>query len=317
MRALSSGFGFALSLAIGSTLISCTLVHRERPAPATVWAIAAAALVTIDSTSLRPVLASAASDNPAEPRGEARLPRIATVSTYQGSRYHPETIRSLADDPQVMATAAGAISKAVATVGDGVFLDFQNASPDDLQRLVDISRSIADSARARGISPIGIVVPPGDTVSYPTAVLSRAADFIVVRLYGEHRPGTPAGPTSSPEWILRQLAMRSVDVGANRLVAELALFGYLWDSDGGARSVTFAEAQALVAAESGSFRRDETSGLLTASGRRGWTVWIPDAQSIVSMVRTARTTGVNRFALAGVEGADPEVWVRLGAAIRR
>lgn len=298
----------ALALTAASALTSCARIQREQRVPPTIWMVAPDAVISIDSTSLRPVVPARATQRPT-PTGS--LARIAVITSYQGSRYHPETIRSLSDDKQVMATAAAAIGNAARMFGDGLFLDFQNASPEDLPRVADISRSIADSARARGIGPIGFVVPPGDTVAYPTLVLARAADLIVVRLHGEHRPGTPAGPLSSPEWMVRQIGIRSVDVGARRLVAELALFGYLWNANGAARRITFTEAQSLVAAESGSFRRDQASGLLTATGRDGWTVWVPDAQSIVSMVRTVRTTGVNRFALIGLGGADPTVQTRL------
>lgn len=294
----------ALAFTAVSVLISCARLQREQPISPTIWVVASDAIISIDSTSLRPVLRQRVGESPTPP---AAGTGIAVITSYQGSRYHPETIRSLSDDKQVMATAAAAIGTAAGMFGGGLFIDFQNESPEDIQRLADLSRSIADSARARGIGPIGIVVPPGDTAAYPTLVLARAADLIVVRLHGEHRPGTPPGPVSSPEWMVRQLGMRSVDVGASRLVAELPLFGYVWDAAGAARRITFIEARSLVAAQSGSFRRDATSGLLTATGRDGWTLWVPDAQSIVSMVRTVRTTGVNKFVLTGMDGADPAI----------
>lgn len=300
----------ALAFTAVSVLISCARLQREQPLPPTIWIVASDAVISIDSTSLRPVLPQRVAVSPtAADTGTG----IAVITSFQGSRYHPETIRSLSDDKQVMATAAAAIGTAAGMLGAGLLIDFQNESPEDIQRLADISRSIADSARARGIRPIGIVVPPGDTAAYPTLVLARAVDLIVVRLHGEHRPGTPPGPLSSPEWMVRQLGMRSVDVGASRLVAELPLSGYVWDAAGVARRITFIEARSLVAAESGSFRRDATSGLLTATGRDGWTLWVPDAQSIVSMVKTVRTTGVNRFVLTGINGADPAMRTQLAA----
>lgn len=324
-----------IAISLGSN--SCGHLPGTQPAPAIVWVIAAAGvnqtaaidelapppvqlagrLLVIDSTSLRPIVPSPLSTGTSDSHEQFDFSRIAVVTTYQGARYHPESIRSLSDDSQVMGQAASAIANAVMTVGNGLFLDFQDAAPDDLPRIAAITRAIADSAHVRRVAPIGIVVPPGDTVAYPTAVLARTADFIVVRLYGEHRPGTAPGPTTSPEWIARELGLRAKEIGVKRLVAELALFGYRWDSNGRAETITFAQAQALVASESGSFRRDPPTGLLTARGRNGWTVWVPDGLSIASLVATVRKTGVNRFALSGVSGADPDVWVRLPAAIRR
>lgn len=300
----------ALAVAAVSALISCARLQREQPLAPTIWIVTSDAVISIDSTSLRPVLPQRVAVSPIPADAGTSM---AVITSYQGSRYHPETIRSLSDDKQVMATAAAAIGTVAATFGGGLFVDFQNEPPEDIQRLADILRTIADSARARGIRPIGIVVPPGDTAAYPTHVLARAADLIVVRLHGEHRPGTPPGPLSSPDWIVRQLGMRSVDAGASRMVAELPLSGYVWDAAGAGRKITFIEARSLVAAESGSFRRDATSKLLTATGRDGWTLWVPDAQSIVSMVKTVRTTGVNKFVLTAMDGADPAIRAQLAA----
>jgi spore germination protein YaaH len=317
-------------LAICALLVSCRTPPRARPAATVVWTIAApvgagfdqanvtteqtrlsGGLLVIDSTSLRPILRS-------EPslRANPAVSRIAVVTTFEGSRYHPEAIRALFEDEQVMSRAAGAIATSVPLAGNGLFLDFQNAAPDDIRGIAALMRSIADSARAARVAPVGMIVPAGDTVGYPTRILARSADLLVVRLYGEHGPGTPPGPLLSPEWIARHLGMRSREIGANRIVAELPLFGYRWDRNGRVTPITFAAAQALVLSDAGSFRRDPPSGFLTASGRDGWTLWIPDGRSIATMIGLVRRSGINRIALAGPAGADPDIWVRLPAAIR-
>lgn len=244
------------------------------------------------------------------------ISRIAVVTTYEGSRYHPETLRALFEDPQVMGRAAAAIASSVPLAGNGLFLDFQNVGPDDIRGLAELTRSIADSARAARIAPIGVIVSASDTVGYPTTILARSADFLVVRLNGEHGPGTAPGPLLSPEWAARSIGMRTREIGANRIVAELPLFGYRWERDGRVSPITFAAAQTLVLSEAGTFRRDPPTGLLTAAGRDGWTVWVPDGRSVATMIGFVRRSGVTRFALAGLAGSDPDIWVRLPAAIR-
>ena len=330
MASLSLRLQPAHLLAICALAASCRTPPRAQPAATVVWTIAAPAirgadqanavtdpmrssggLLVIDSTSLRPVLRS-------EPslRANPTVSRIAVVTTFEGSRYHPEAIRALFEDDQVMSRAAGAIATSVPLAGNGLFVDFQNAAPDDIRGIAALMRSIADSARAGRVAPIGVIVPAADTVGYPTRILARSADFLVVRLYGEHGPGTAPGPLASPEWIARHIGMRSREIGANRIVAEIPLFGYRWDRNGRVTPITFASAQALVLSEAGSFHRDPPSGFLTASGRDGWTVWIPDGRSIAAMIGSVRRSGVNRIALAGPAGADPDVWVRLPVAIR-
>lgn len=329
------------ALALAATVIAggslaCARLPGALPTPTTVWLVPAPGardalttsgsagsaspfagpLIVLDSTTLGPVaLLTSARD--VSRAADSATARIAVVTTYQGGRYRPESVRALSDDSDVLAASAGAIARAASAVADGVFIDFQGGTPNDLPGLAALARATADSARARGLAPVGIVVPPGDTVGYPTAVLARIADLIVVRLQGEHRPGTSPGALASPDWAARQLALRAVEIGANRVVAELPLFGYRWDAGGSARPITFAGAQALVAAESGSFRRDPATGFLTAAGRDGWTIWVPDARSIELLIAAARRSGVHRIALSGTEGADPDIVDRLLGPIRR
>lgn len=240
------------------------------------------------------------------------------MTTFEGNRYHPEGIRALTEDAAASAAFAGKVARAVAQSGNGMFVDFQGSTPDELSANTSILRTIGDSARARGVAPIGVIVPPGDTIGYPTAILARTFDLVVVRLNGEHRNGTAPGALLSKEWMARQIGMRASAIGVNRIVAELPLFGYKWSRGGIATVITFAEAQALVRSEAGVFRRDQASGSITASSvRNGWTIWIQDATTLERLVSVARRAGVRRFALLGPEGADPEIWTRLPAALRR
>ncbi len=324
--------GLTSIAAVSAGLVGCGRLPGGGPPPATVWLLPSAdqpkssqsqslpseiaafegALVVIDTSTLRPVYDSSLA---AAPPGSSR---IAYITTYQGSRYHPETIRALTEDESAAATFASRVAAAAARNGNGMFIDFQAATPDEMTANASMLRAITDSARSRNISPIGVIVPPGDTISYPTAVLARTFDFIVARLDGEHRPGTGPGPLVSPEWMSRQIGMRSSEIGVNRLVAELPLFGYKWDRSGSATRITFAQAQSLVRSEAGSFRRDPATGSLTASSsRNGWTIWIEDAATLEKLISVARQLGIRRFALLGPDGADPEIWTRLPAALKR
>ncbi len=331
MRFLRGAVAIAVVYSL-SSVVACGRLPRGSPPPATVWLLRnfdegvtqtapalppgiagfVGPLIVVDSESLAP-LPGAGDDHP--PPGTSR---VALVTTYQGARYHPESIRGLTDDSVAATQFAGAMTRMAAAASNGLFIDFQGGTPDELTRTTALLRSIADSARARNLSPVGIVVPPGDTVGYPTAILARTADLIVVRLAGEHRSGTAPGPLASPEWITRQIGLRASEIGVSRLVAELPLFGYLWDATGAVRRITYSEAQSLVERQAGVFRRDAASGSLTASSARdGWTIWIGDAQTLEQLVGVARRAGVKRFALLGVEGADPAIWTQLPAALTR
>ncbi|HEX2722950.1 MAG TPA: hypothetical protein VHM24_08530 [Gemmatimonadaceae bacterium] len=266
-------------------------------------------VISIDTVTFRPARAPRTMS---APDSDAGLPRFAIVTTYQGTRHHAETIRALSEDTVALAGAAGALTREAASRGAlTLLIDAQGLSASDLRNFVAFVRALSDSSRRKIPDGTALIIPPGDTVAYPTAVLARVVPMLVLRLYGEHRPGTAPGPLASVEWINRQVGLRAVAIGVNRLTAELPLFGYLWQRDSAARPISFVDAQRLVAAEAGSFRRDQPSGFLAYRGSTGWSVWVPDAQTVDRMIATIRRAGISRVLLSGVDGADPDLWARL------
>ena len=251
-------------------------------------------LVVLDSSAFRPVLVKAA-------RG------IVTFTNYQGARYHPEAVRAIADEPAVLDSFSRRAAEVAASGGSGLLVDFQEMSAPDIPQLVELIRAIGNAARARSLAPFGIIIPSGDTLSYPAPLLARVADVIVIRLGTEHRPGTRPGPLTTPDFIRRQLGARTIGLGATRLGAEFPLYGFIWNRDGSARVITYREASQLILREAGSFRRDPASQFLTAEGRDGWTVWVPDSRTIKSLVAEAQSRGINTIALSGLAGSDPAI----------
>jgi hypothetical protein len=299
--------GPALACALIVTVSACGRLPNRKPDPIKLWLVTTS--IVIDSATLRPL--------PGEPAVDRQSARVSSVTTFQGSRYHPETVHALTDDPEVLGKAAGSIAQAVSLVSEGAFIDFQGAHPDELRSVTAMARAFADSARAHSISPIGILVPPSDTVAFPTSVFARSMDYIVLKLGGEHRPGTSSGPPASPNFITRQIGIRSREIGSSRLIIDIPLSGFIWDRNGTASVITFAAAQSRIAAESGSFTRDATTGYLTAAGREGWTLWVPDARTIETIIATARNSGVSRVALSNLSGSAPDVAAWIQSTLKR
>ena len=259
-------------------------------------------LVRLDTGTIRPVLVMRSTSRP--------LVTVATFTTYQGARYHPDMMRAVISDSAVVQPFARAVVTASMAAGKGLLLDAQEMSASDFDRFFPFLRGLASAARDRGRTPFGVIVPAGDTLAYPTSQIARAADVIVVRFGMEHRPGTPAGPPATQDFVRRELGVRANGLGASRLAAEFPLYGYLWKADGAARTVTYREASTMLLQEAGAFRRDEASRYLTATLRDGSTIWVPDAETIRSLIAVAQSRGVNTIALSGIAGADPSLLPR-------
>src|SRR3954451_20057001 len=106
--------------------------------------------IALDTTSFRPVVAY-----PDSIGGRAAFAgrTMALITTYLGSRFHPEIVRGLGDNAQVSAMTAGAIAALVYSGSyHGVVIDFEGMTPRDLDQLLTVTKAVADSVRAHGIT---------------------------------------------------------------------------------------------------------------------------------------------------------------------
>jgi spore germination protein YaaH len=261
--------------------------------------------ITLDSATFQPRALFAdplMSSNPGNRR------RMALLTSYQGNRFHPETIRALASDATVLGQTAG---RAATLLGDagyrGLILDFEGLTPDDLDALLKVSAAFADSARTHGISPSGMAVPATDTAAYPGRSLLGSVDFLVVMLYDEHWATSPAGPIASPDWATRALGLRAADIGSSRVVAAFPTYGYQWRSDSATAVVSFIQAEQLARDAHVALQRDPSSNTLHAEAN-GWSLWVGDAVLLDSLVHGARRAGITKIALWRLGLEDPRIW---------
>ncbi len=266
--------------------------------------------VTLDSTSFRPVQLyhdTAALD----PELTGRT--MALITTYVGSRFHPEVIRGLGSSAEAAALTAGAIAAIVDSGGySGVVIDFEGMTARDLDALRRVTKAVADSVRAHGVTTVAIAVPAGDTTAYPGALLLESADIIMPLLYDQHWSASPPGPIASPEWVRRQLGVRVAEVGAERIVAALPLYGYRWRRSAETEVISFEDARRLSIMTNTVLSRDLGSATLNASSPEGWEVWVSDRVLIETLVRDARRLGVTTFALWRLGLEDPAIWSAIG-----
>src|SRR4029079_14428263 len=99
-----------------------------------------------------------------------------------GSRFHPEAVRAISEDPQVLDGFARTLARSIPR-GAPLLIDVQEMSADDIATLVSFARALSGSSPGIAQSNAALIVPAGDTVSYPTEILSRVVDLLIVRLW--------------------------------------------------------------------------------------------------------------------------------------
>jgi peptidoglycan-N-acetylglucosamine deacetylase len=262
--------------------------------------------IALDTTSFVPVQLYADAIAKDSARGAMTM---ALITSYNGSRFHPEVIRGLGGNAEATAITAGAIAALVDSGGyRGVIMDFESMTPRDLDPLLAFTRAVADSVRAHGVATVVIAVPAGDTAAYPAALLLESADLIMPVLYDQHWSGSPPGPIASPEWVMRNLGTRVAEVGAARIVAAFPLYGYRWRRSAETEVVSFDEARRLTTVTNIPLLRDHASATLHATSPEGWELWVSDRVLLETLVREAKELGVRTFALWRLGLEDRAVW---------
>lgn len=256
--------------------------------------------IVIDSATYRPVRPYA--DTTQLP---PRTARLAFVTTYQGGRHRPETIRGLASDRGATRNAASlVIAEAVSNGYSGIVLDFAGMTARDLNALMTVASAMADSAHAHNIRPVVIAVPAADTAGYPGQLLASISDFVLVLSYDQHAQGTAPGSPASPEWFGQKLRARAAESGSNKIIAAVPVDGYRWVRYGDASRITFTEANEMLQRTGSRIERDPVTHTLHANIADA-EIWVSDKRLVDILVRDARRMGVNRFVLWRLGGEDP------------
>lgn len=236
--------------------------------------------------------------------------RMALVTSYHGSSFHPEPLRALALRPDSLSHVSNAIAERAVRGGyRGLVLDFEGMTPADTGVTRAIVASLVSAAHARGIAPVVVALPASDTAGYP-ARLFDTADLLMVMLYDQHWATSPPGAIAAPEWVRRTLATRVAESGASRIVAALPLYGYQWRATGEATTIGYDDAGRLAAEAGVALDRDPATSTLhaTRAGADGWELWVSDAVLLAQLRAEVLALGVRRLAFWRLGLEDPSFW---------
>jgi hypothetical protein len=237
--------------------------------------------------------------------------RMALVTSFVGGAFHPDVIRRLALDSAALRRSSTAVAARARRDGyRGLVLDFEGMTGADSGATRLVVSEMSRAAHAIGVSPVVVAVPASDTVAYPARLFDDSADLLLVMLYDQHWATSPPGAIAAPDWVRRTLGMRVAERGANRLVAALPLYGYLWRPNTFAETIGFDDARRLATEAGTSLARDPATVTLRATrpGADGWELWVSDATLVATLQREATDLGVRTVAFWRLGLEDAGIW---------
>ena len=246
-------------------------------------------------------------------RTERTPRRMAILTSWLGDRFHPRSVRRLAADRGQLSRAAGVVAQSLRDGRhSGLVLDLEALAPADLPALVAVVRTLADTLRTGGLGPLIVAIPATDTIAYPARpIIEAGASFVLPMLYDLHWSGGTPGPVVEAGWAKLALESRVREVGTDRVIAGLPLYGYRWPGEGAGATVTYDEAVRASTAAGVRIERDTASGAMRSRLPAGAQIWLTDAEQIARLVEVCETAGVRRIALWYVGQEDPALWAVL------
>jgi peptidoglycan-N-acetylglucosamine deacetylase len=269
--------------------------------------VAVTGWVALDSLTGEPLLPSAYADTARLAVGTPQ--RFALVTSWHGQGFHATSIRALGSDPARRAQVAGRIARYAQSMRYvGLVLDFETLRTSDVDAQLAVVSTIADSAKAHGVTTIAVAIPAEPDEAYPTRPLARVADFVLVMLYDQHWPGSEPGPISAPDWVSRNLTRIVGEVGASRVVAGLPLYGYYWVKGKPGVGVSYAMGIRNAERDGIAMNRDSASRTMRGRSNGNSAIWVTDATLLEELIQNAEKLGVKRFAFWRLGQEDPEFW---------
>lgn len=220
-------------------------------------------------------------------------------------------IESILSDAGRRQTYVSAIAERLAAKRDaGVVIDFKELSDTSIEPYLLFLSELKGRLSKEGRKTLVTLPAYEDRFDYWQ--LSEAVDHVILLAYDQHWDGGDAGPLSAQGWFESFLdRVFEANTGTKFIIA-IGSYAVDWAENGGARSITVAEAWDLLDDSNSTHSFDEDSLNSTfgyqSSGKNKHRVWMLDGITTYNQVAAALAMKPGGLALWRLGTEDPTVW---------
>jgi cellulose synthase/poly-beta-1,6-N-acetylglucosamine synthase-like glycosyltransferase/peptidoglycan/xylan/chitin deacetylase (PgdA/CDA1 family)/spore germination protein YaaH len=201
----------------------------------------------------------------------------------------------------------------------GLMVDFEEFPRRGQPGFNALLKELSADLHAKGLKLYVSVQPHNEDFNY--AVISAAADGVIVMDYDEHFPGGTPGPIASQDWFVKNLRLAEKFIPQQKIICAIGNYGYDWvqrTKDGelpaGMKDTNSSVQDAWLTArdseEDVDFDGDALNPHVSYMDERNLRhdIWFLDAVTALNEMRSAQAVGIQTFALWRLGSEDRSLW---------
>lgn len=207
---------------------------------------------------------------------------------------------------------------------DGLNIDFEGIDAADRKGLTAFTALLTDRLRTAGkLSTLSVAAKPRELTTgwagaYDYAALGSASDYIVVMTYAYAEANDKPGSTAPISWVKRTIEFAVSQMGANKVLLGVGLWGYDWNvtSGGVAAGRTYAQTEEIMkrpGAVQGYSTEDESAWVKYWDNGDEHIIWYEDAKAIKAKLQVAIDNKIAGFAAWRLGQEGPFAWTQFAA----
>ncbi len=192
----------------------------------------------------------------------------------------------------------------------GVNIDFEELTESSDEYLIVFMKEVYEALHARGYLLTMDIAPLNE--DYNLKVLQKYNDYIFVMAYDHHYATSRPGPIADQKWVDTVLDDVLSKIPAEKIVLNMAAYGYDWPAGGEATDVSYQEALTTAKESEGKVEFDNNTYNLKFTYADDTNleheVDFTDAATIFNGIRNAEDYGLGGVAIWRLGGEDPRMW---------
>ncbi len=192
----------------------------------------------------------------------------------------------------------------------GVNIDFEELKEVTDEPLVAFQKNLYEQLHSENLSVSQEISPEND--DYDPRVLDKYNDYIFVMAYDQHSESSNAGDISHQLWVEKQLDNICNKISSDKVILNLACYGYDWPNGDVGETITYQQAIARANRFKAKVIYDPVSANLHYTyldeSKVSHTVYFTDAATNFNLIRKADDWGIAGIALWRMGAEDGRLW---------